>query len=745
MEHIIRKYLSDSAETREQKTTTLTRRKFIKLSGMTGAAFTLGFSVAGCDDNATQSVDENVLSSEQLFEPNAFIQIHPDNRITFLIKHLDMGQGAFTGLSTLLAEELDADWDNIQPEHAPNNAEKYAHIGWGGAQGTGGSGGLRDAFVQMRYAGAVAKKMLMQAAALHWNIDFAQLSTEKSHVINTNTGEKIAYGALADLASKMDVPGEETITLKSPEAFQFIGKQVSRQDKGKESGKAIYTQDIQLPNMLTAVVLHPPKFGAKLKSFDSSNAMKIAGVKKIFEVPTGVAVVADNFWLAKTGRDALVVEWDESSADKNSSATLMASYKEIANTPGDVAFSEGDVNRQRESNALDVEMEFEFPYLAHAAMEPMNCVTLVENDHCEIWSGIQSQTSATMIAAGILGMDASQVKINTLFAGGSFGRRGNIIMDYVQESVHVSKAFIGTPVKLVWDRETDTRAGWFRPMYYQKVRAGVNAENQINTWEQTIVGQSITLNTVMASWGIKDNVDRTTVDGLEDLQYQVASRHIDTHNTNHLVQVPVLWWRSVGHTHNAISKEVIIDRLAREAKVDAYEFRMQHLDPESREAKVLTLAVKNSDWGKPIEEGRGRGLALHKSFGTYVAQVAEVSLDGSGGYHVDHVVCAVDCGVPVNPSVIEAQMQGGIGYGLSAILASENTLENGAVKESNFHDYQVLRMNQMPKIDVLITPSTEAPTGVGEPSTCVIGPAVVSALADATGQYFTSFPIKQVS
>ena len=730
--------------------TSISRRKFLKLSSSAGAAFTLGIYLSGCDKQSEKVAEKvapapNNIADTKPFEPNAFIKIHADNTITLIIKHLDMGQGAFTGLSTLLAEELDADWALLKSEHAPNDPEKYAHIGWGGAQGTGGSAGLKDAYMQMRQAGATAKYMLKQAAANIWGVNANSITTRDSKAIHPNNGKTLSYAELAATASTLTLPAEDAIQLKAPEEFIYIGKKVGRMDHGKENGTAIYTQDIQLPGMLTAVVAHPPKFGATVKSFDASNALSLQGVKKVIQIPTGIAVIGENFWLAKKGRDALKIEWEYSSANTNSSDALMEQYKQQVNQPGGVAFTHGDVQQQLKASPNNIEFEFEFPYLAHATMEPLNCVTLVEDNMCEMWGGIQSQSSAQAYASGILGMDQKQIKIHTLFAGGSFGRRGSTTMDYVQESVHIAKAIKGTAVKLVWTREDDTRAGWFRPMYYQKIRAATNANAEITAWQQSIVGQSLLLNTPMASWGIQNDIDRTTVDGLDDLQYAIHSHHIETHNTNDYANVPVTWWRSVGHTHNAIVKEVTIDKLAKTAGMDGYTFRMKNLDPQSREAKVLKLAVEQSDWGKPMAKGKGRGVAVHKSFGSYVAQVAEVTVDEQGGYKVDHVVCAVDCGVPVNPSVIEAQMQGGIGFGLSTVVASEITVKDGAVEQSNFHDYQVLRMNQMPKIKVVITQSTEPPTGVGEPSTCVIGPAVINALADATGKYYTKFPLKTLA
>ena len=712
----------------------ISRRNFITLSG---AAFTLGMYLPSADLVAKERSD--------VFEPNAFIKIHPDNQITLLIKHLDMGQGAFTGLSTLLAEELDADWELLTAEHAPADVSKYAHTEWGPNQGTGGSSGLRNSFMQMRQAGATAKAMLVAAAAQLWKTDISKLKTENSFVIDSAAGKKISYGELAELASTQAIPDTNKLVLKNPNEFKYIGKPVKRLDQGKEDGTAIYTQDIQLPNMLTAVVAHPPKFGAVLKSFDAKQTKSMDGIVDVVSMDHCVAVVGDNFWLAKKGRDALSIEWDESNAEVGSSDTMTQKYRQLAETKGNVASESGDVSAQLQASDHNLELDFEFPYLAHATMEPMNCVAKVTDEGCEIWSGIQSQTNTQRGVASALGINVEQVKINTLFAGGSFGRRGVMNSDYSREAALIAKQFKGRPVKLVWTRENDMKTGWFRPMYVHKVKAGMNKKGDILAWHHNIVGQSILQGTALASWGIKNGVDRTTVDGLTEIPYRMASHKVETVTTNSFVKVPTLWWRAVGNTHTAFAKEVMIDKMAKTVKKDPLDFRLAHLDDQPRHAGVLKQAAKTADWKKTLPKGWGRGIAVHKSFGTYVALVAEVSTNQSGEFKVERVVCAVDCGVPVNPSIIEAQMQGGIGYGLAAVHNSEITLKDGVVQEDNFHTYEVLRMPQMPKVDVVILPSAEPPTGVGEPSTGVIAPAVVNALADATGKYFTKLPIKKIS
>ncbi len=713
----------------------VSRRHFLKAVGATGATFTLGVHITGCAKQETPPQDGS-------FEPDAFIKVFPDNRIRIFIKHLDMGQGAFTGLSTVVADEMDAAWEQLQAEHAPADVSKYAHIGWG-TQSTGGSAGLKDAYTQMRQAGATAKAMLLSAAAQKWQVDESELKCEQSEVIHPATSKRANYGELAALAATLPVPAADNVPLKKPEAFIYIGKKVSRLDTGKENGTAIYTQDIQLPNMLTAVVLHPPKFGAKLKDFDASKAKAIKGVVDVFAIPTGVAIVADNFWLAKTARDQVRIQWDESKANTLNTDKQMADYKAQAKTPGPVARNDGNAVQALKSANKVIEGEFEVPYLAHAAMEPMNCVALANSDGCQLWGGIQGQTGAQGTAAHILGIDPQQVKVNTLMAGGSFGRRVTFNNDYVAEAVRIAKQVKGRPVKLVWTREDDTQAGQYRPMYYHNIHATTDAQGNIDAWHHKVVGQSIFTGTPMENLVVKNGVDHASLEGATDMPYTTAHRRVELHSPPE--QVPVSWWRSVGHTHTAFAKEVMIDKLAVASQQDPFAFRLKHLDPASREANVLRLAAEKANWSQKLPKGWGKGIAVHKSFDTYVAEVAEVSVDEQGGFKVERVVCVVDCGVPVNPNIIEAQMQGGIGFGLGPVINSQITFKQGKVEQSNFNDYQVARMKDMPQVEVHIVPSTEPPTGVGEPSTCVIAPAVVNALANATGRFYTRLPITTLS
>jgi isoquinoline 1-oxidoreductase beta subunit len=510
----------------------------------------------------------------------------------------------------------------------------------------------------------------------------------------------------------------------------------------------MFTQDVKLPGLLTAVVAHPPRFGAKVKSFDASALQGIAGVRSVVEVPNGVAVVATGFWAAKKGRDALKVEWDESGAVRFSSAELLDQYRKLAGTPGAVARNEGDAAKALAGAAKTLEAAYEFPYLAHATMEPMNCVAKLDADRCEIWNGEQFHTVDQMNVAQAVGLKPEQVVIHQMFAGGSFGRRANPFSDYLVEAASIAKGLAaqghaGVPVKLVWTREDDMRGGFYRPAYYHTIQAGLDADGTPIAWQHRIVGQAIQAGTPFEQAMIKNGVDATSVEGAANLPYAVPNLHVDLQSPR--VGVPVLWWRSVGSTHTAYSTETFIDELATAANKDPVAFRRALLAKQSRHLAALDLVAEKSGWGKPLAPGKGggkraRGVAVHESFGTVVAQVAEVTVNGDN-FTVDRVVCAVDCGLAVNPDVVRAQMEGGLGYGLSAALYGAITFKDGAVEQSNFHDYQVLRIDAMPAVEVHIVPSTAQPSGVGEPGVPPIAPAVANALAAATGKRLRKLPL----
>jgi len=661
--------------------------------------------------------------------------------VTLLAKHLEMGQGVYTGLATLVAEELDAAWAQLRVIGAPANAKLYNNLFWGSAQGTGGSTSIANAYAQMRRAGAAARAMLVAAAARQWGVPVHAVTIREGCL---RAGDRTAgFGEFAELAAQEPVPAEPT--LKTPDRFTLIGKdRLPRQDTpAKINGAAIYTQDIQLPGMKTAVVAHPPRFGAKLKAVNDAAAMAIKGVIQVVPIATGVAVIADNFWHAKQGRAALAIEWDESAAYRTDSAALLAEYRALADTPGTHAGGVGDAATAI-TNAADhvLTREFYVPYLAHAAMEPMNCVVQLGHDRAEIWNGEQLHTGDQYAVAAVAGIPVENVTLNTLLAGGSFGRRANPHSDYVVEAVAIAKA-AGTrdPIKLVWDREDDTRAGYYRPAFLHRIRVGLDAERRPIAWQHRLVGQSVAKGTAFEAMLVHDGVDQLSVEGASNMPYRLANTAFELHSPQS--PVPVQWWRSVGSTHTAFAVEVMVDELAEAAGEDAVAFRRQLLAEHPRHLAVLNLAAEQGCWGQPLPPGRGRGIAVHESFNTCVAQVVEVTVDGAA-FRVDKVTIAVDCGLAINPDIVRAQMEGGMAYGLAAALVSEITLTDGRVDQSNFHDYQVLRMDQMPEVQVHIVPSAAAPTGVGEPATPVIAPALANALYAVTGQRLWQLPLRLV-
>ncbi|HSB73388.1 MAG TPA: xanthine dehydrogenase family protein molybdopterin-binding subunit [Candidatus Methylomirabilis sp.] len=678
------------------------------------------------------------------FEPNAFVRIGADNTVTVIVKHLEMGQGTYTGLPTLVAEELDAAWAQIRVEGAPADAKRYNNLLWGPMQGTGGSTALANSFEQMRTAGAIARAMLVAAAAQRWKVAPESLRVQDGAVIHPASGRKASFGQLALQAARLPVPAK--VTLKDPKDFVYIGKRVPRKDSAdKITGRAVFTQDVRLRGMLTALVAHPPRFGAKVKSFDAAKAKLVPGVVDVVGIGSGVAVLAKDFWSAKMGREALAVVWDETGAFRLGSPEILARYKELARRPGAIARKDGDADQALGGAAKRLQAAFEFPFLAHAAMEPMNCVVKLGRDACEVWNGEQFQTADQAAVAATVGLKPEQVRLHMLYAGGSFGRRANPHSDYLVEAASIAKAIRGrAPVKLVWTREDDMQAGYYRPMYYHELAGGLDAEGRVVAWQHRIVGQSILAGTAFEGAMVKDGIDATSVEGAATLPYAIPNLTVDLHSPR--LPVPVQWWRSVGSTHTAFSTETFLDELAGAAGKDPVDFRRSLLGKHPRHRAVLDLAAAKAGWGAPLAKGggderRGRGVAVHESFNTFVAQVAEVSVSPDGRFRVDRVVCAVDCGIAVNPDVIRAQMEGGIGFGLAAVLHSAITLKGGIVEQTNFDAYVPLRIDEMPAIEVHMVESQEKPTGVGEPGTPVIAPAVANALFAATGKRARRLPI----
>jgi isoquinoline 1-oxidoreductase beta subunit len=709
------------------------RRTFLKVGAALGAGLTLGFHLPA--GRAAQQA-----AAATAFAPNAFLRIAPDNTITVLVKHLEMGQGVYTGLPMLVAEELEAPWDRIQVEAAPADAKLYGNLAWGGtAQGTGGSTSVTNSWDQLRQAGATAREMLIAAAAALWGVEPGALKAENGVVIHPQSQRRASYGELAAKAAELTPP--QNVKLKAPGEWKIIGKSLPRKDgPAKATGQAQFAGDLKLPGLLTALVARPPVFGGKVKSLKTDAALAVPGVKAVVQIPQGVAVVARDFWAAKKGRDALVVDWDESGGVKISTDALREQYLALAKTTGAVATDRGDAAQALAGAAKTLEATFAFPYLAHAPMEPLVCVAQLKDDACEIWAGSQLQTHDQAIAAQIAGLKPEQVTLHTLLAGGSFGRHANPTADYIAEAVAVARATreLNAPIRLMWTREDDIKGGYYRPLFVHRITASLDAQGKPTAWQQRIVGQSIMAGTPFAGM-IKNGIDPTSVEGASDLTYAIPNLRVELHSPQ--VGVPVLWWRSVGHTHVAFATEVFIDELAVAAGQDPYEYRRALLAEHPRHRAVLELAAEKAGWGAPLPKGRGRGIAVHASFDSFVAQVAEVTVQPDGNFQVDRVVCAVDCGVAVNPNAIAAQMEGGIGFGLTAALHGRITLRDGRVEQSNYADYPLLRIGEMPRVEVHIVPSEAHPTGVGEPGVPPIAPAVANALYAATGKRVRNLPI----
>jgi isoquinoline 1-oxidoreductase beta subunit len=674
------------------------------------------------------------LDVDTVFAPNAYLRIGSDNSIKILLAHVEMGQGVWTTLPMLIAEELDCDWDKIQVEHAPP-AQPYLHTVFG-LQITGGSSSTWSEFDRYRTAGATARVQLVQAAAQKFGVPATDCHTEKGYVIAGN--KKASYGELADAAGKLAAP--TAVTLKDPKDWKRIGKPTKRLDaKNKILGQAVFGMDVHFDGMLTAVVAHAPVFGGKVKSVDDKDTKAIKGVRQVVQVPNGVAVIADHFWAAKQGRDSLKIEWDLGPNAGMNSTAQWEQYRTLAKTKGNTATQKGDAIKALASSSKKIEAEYTLPYLAHAPMEPLNCTVKLSKDGCEIWTGTQMPGLEQGAAASILGLKPEQVKVNTVFLGGGFGRRATPAADFVSEAVHIAKAS-GKFIKMVWTREDDIRGGYYRPAFLHHVRVGLDSKGMPAAWNHSIVGQSIMAGTFFEAT-IQNGIDSTSVEGVSDSPYlaEIANHNVELHSPKSAI--PVLWWRSVGHTHTAFVMETLIDRLATAAGKDPVAYRRQLLQKHPRHLAALNLAAEKSGWSKPLPAGRYRGIAVHESFGSYVAQVAEISIT-KGKLQVHKVTCAIDCGLAVNPDGVKSQMEGCIIFGLTALLYGEITLDKGQVKQTNFHNYKMARMNETPLTEVYIVDSTEKMGGAGEPGVPPVAPAIANAIFAATGKPILRLPLQ---
>jgi len=671
--------------------------------------------------------------------PNAFVRVGTDNLVTIVCKHHEMGQGNTTGLASMAADELDADWSLVRTEYAPSNPKLYANLAFGDMQGTGGSSAIANSFLQMRTAGATARAMLVAAAAEAWKVPASEVKAQNS-VLSHASGKRATYGEMAMAASRQAPPANPP--LKTAAQFTLMGKEhaTPRVDSpSKCDGTAVYTIDVKLPGLLTAVIAWPPSFGAKLVSFDAADAKQVKGVTDVVQVPEGVAVIARGTWAAMQGRRALKVVWDESASSQLDSDNLLAQYRTQAELPG-TPFARPKGVEPAAPIVKTVEAVYEFPFLAHATMEPMNCVAWLHDGMLETWSGHQFPTFDHMLSAKAAGLPMEKVKLHTLVSGGSFGRRANAWSDFTVAAVNIAKAIDGrAPVRLQYTREDDMGAGLYRPMYVHSVKAGLDASGRIAGWQHAIVGQSILSGTAMEMM-VKDGVDSTSVEGVAPSPYALPMMKGDLHSP--VLAVKPLWWRSVGNTHTAYVMETMMDELARAAAKDPLAFRLALLDKSERAAGVLKLAASKAGWGKKQRAGVAQGIAMHESFGSFVAQVAEVSLK-NGKVKVERVVCAVDCGIAVNPDVIRAQMEGCIGFALGAVYYGEIELKNGRAAQRNFDSYKSLRIYEMPKVEVYIVPSTAAPTGVGEPGVPPLAPAVANAVAKLGGPKVRRLPFSR--
>ena len=713
----------------------LSRRRFLAATSLGTAGL-----LVGCSDRAEQSATTETTASSDVIatDLNAFVRIGTDDKVTVIVKHLDKGQGVTTGLPTIVAEELDADWSQMATEFAPADVRRYANLLFG-VQGTGGSTAMANSWDQLRNAAAAARDLLVRAAAAEWGVPASEIIVASGLVSHAGSGKSSGFGALVAAAAELE-PIEKP-TLKDPADFSLIGTRQFRLDSSaKTDGRAQFTIDIVRPGMRYAAIAHPPKFGAIAASFDDTAARAIPGVVDVVEVPRGIAVLADSFWTAKQARDALNIEWDESNAETRGSDALLADFKALAKADGAPrARDDGDVETAFANASQVVEQTFELPYLAHATMEPMDCVVELAEDRCDIWTGSQIQTLDQGAAAQITGLPMASIHIHTQFAGGSFGRRAVPDSDFVAEAVTIAKATGGAyPVKLIWTREDDMAAGRYRPMGYHTTRAAIDEAGQPIAWQHRVVTHSFMVGTPFESSSIKDGIDSSAVEGAAQVPYAIDNVRVELQLAR--VGIPVLWWRSVGHTHNGWVAEVMIDQLAHLAGEDPVAYRMELLKDHPRHRGVLQLVAEKANWGQPVEEGIFRGVAVHESFSSYVAQIADIRIE-NGMPKVERVVAAVDCGVAINPDVIKAQVEGGIGMGLGAFLREAVHLDDGVVREQNFHMYRPLRINEMPEIDVHIVASGEAPTGIGEPGLPPIAPAVTNAIFAATGKLITRLPL----
>jgi isoquinoline 1-oxidoreductase subunit beta len=702
--------------------TALNRRTFLKVTAGGGALLISGY-IPGLREQSTSE-------AAGTFEPNIWLKIGSDDTVTIVLTQLEMGQGVMTSMPMLVAEELDIDFNKIKTEWAPADP-KYGNPNFGGAQLTAGSNSVRGMWKILREAGASARMMLVTAAAQTWSVADNTCSTEKGEVIHKPSGRRAKYGTLVDKAAKLPVP--KTVSLKSPKEFRLLGQNTARLDiPEKVNGKAVFGLDVKRPDMLTARVVRCPVFGGKVESFNADKAKAVPGVRNVVKISSGIAVVADNYWAASKGAQALEVKWNEGPLANLSSADIMKKYATLAEQPGKIARNDGDAQGAVKGSARSFERVFEVPFLAHACMEPMNCTADVRADRCDVWVPTQGQTASHEAAVAASGLPGKAVNVHTTYLGGGFGRRGEA--DFVTDAVETSKA-VGKPVKVVWTREDDIQHDYYRPITYVRMWGTVDAGKPV-AFMQRMVQQSL-----MKRLGSlpENGVDFISVDGSATLPYDIPNIRVEYIEAD--PGVPYGFWRSVGASVQGYVVEAFIDELATTAGKDPYQFRRDLLSKAPRHRAVLDMVAEKSGWGKPLPTGRARGIAVMEAFGSIVGQVAEVSVT-NGAVKIHKVWCAVDTGWVINPDTIKAQMEGGTLYGLTAALKGEITVQNGRVMQHHFNDYQMIRHNEAPEVEVHIVPSTETPGGIGEPSTALAAGALVNAISAATGKRIYKLPIQ---
>lgn len=694
------------------------RRDFLKSSAAMGGGLVIGFVLPGAARFAE--------AATAAFQPDAFIRITPDNVVTVVVGLSEMGQGVLTAIPMLVAEELEADWAKMKVEQGPADPAFANPIFK--VQATGGSTSVRGHWEPMRKAGATAREMLIAAAADTWQVDRSTCRAVSGKVVHAS-GKKLTYGQLANKAATLPAPAD--VMLKEPKDFKLLGKGAKRLDSpGKVNGTAKFGMDVRLPGMLTAVVAHSPVAGGKVASFNADKAKAVPGVRHVVQIGSGVAVVADGYWAAKQGRDALEIQWDEGANAGLSSDAISKAMSELADKGGVVARKDGDVSAA--TAAKTIEAVYEAPYLAHACMEPMNCTASVKPDSVEIWAGTQAQGVNQNVLSKVAGVKPEQVKVNTMLLGGGFGRR--FAQDFAVDAVLISKA-VGGPVKLIYSREDDTKGHFYRPASCVKFSAGLDEAGRPVMFSARVSCSSVFQ---AAGFPLTNDLDQAAVEGIKEWPYDCPNVQVDW--ARYEPGIGVWFWRSVGHSQNFFFSESFIDEMAAAAGKDPFEYRRALLADKPRHKAALETAAGKAGWGSPLPAGRARGIALCESFGSIVAEVAEVSLV-DGKVKVHRVVCALDCGMTVNPAIVRRQMESAIIFGLSAALYGKITIKDGRVEQSNFHDYPVVRMNETPQVEVHIVSSGEKPGGVGEPGTPPIAPAVCNALFALTGKRIRSLPI----